>query len=48
MTALDGSAVRDAEGFRRLLRAKLAVEGTTTFHVRRDQKTMEIPITHKD
>jgi hypothetical protein len=48
VTALDGSAVKDAEGFRRLLRAKLAVEGTTTFHVRRDQKTMEIPITHKD
>jgi hypothetical protein len=48
VTALDGAAVKDAEGFRRLLRAKVAVEGTTTFHVRRDQKTLEIPVTHKD
>ena len=48
VTALDRAAVKDAEGFRRLLRAKLAVEGTTTFHLRRDQKAVEIPVTHKD
>jgi hypothetical protein len=48
VTALDGDAVKDAEGFRRLLRAKLALEGTTTFKVRRDQKTLEIPVPHKD
>ena len=48
VTALDGSAVKDAEGFRRLLRAKHALEGTTTFHVRRDQKALEIAVAHKD
>ena len=48
VTALDGAAVKDAEGFRRLLRAKLALEGTTTFRVRRGDKTVEIPVPHKD
>jgi hypothetical protein len=48
VTALDGEAVKDAESFRRLLRAKLAVEGTTTFTVRRGDKTVEVAVTHKD
>lgn len=48
VTALDGEAVKDAEGFRRLLRAKLAVEGTMTFKVRRGDKAVEIPVPHKD
>jgi hypothetical protein len=48
VTALDGEAVKDAESFRRLLRAKLAVEGTTTFKVRRGDKAVEIPVAHKD
>jgi hypothetical protein len=48
VTALDGEAVKDAESFRRLLRAKLAVEGTTTFQVRRGEKAVEVAVPHKD
>src|SRR5262249_44618459 len=48
ITALDGDAVKDADSFRRLLRAKLAIEGTTTFKVRRDDKAVEIDVPHKD
>ena len=48
VTALDGEAVKDAESFRRLLRAKLAVEGTTTFKVRRGDKAVEVAVPHKD
>jgi hypothetical protein len=48
VTALDGEAVKDAEGFRRLLRAKLAVEGTTVFKVRRGENALDIPVNHKD
>jgi hypothetical protein len=48
VTALDGEAVKDAESFRRLLRARLAVEGTMTFKVRRGERVLEIPVTHKD
>jgi hypothetical protein len=48
ISALDGEAVNDAETFRRVLRAKLAVEGTTTFKVRRGKATLEIPVPHKD
>jgi hypothetical protein len=48
VTALDGEAVKDAESFRRLLRAKLAVEGTMTFKVRRGDKAVEVAVPHKD
>ena len=48
VTALDGEAVKDAESFRRLLRAKLAVEGTITFKVRRGDKAVEVAVPHKD
>jgi hypothetical protein len=48
VSALDGDAVKDAETFRRVLRAKLAVEGTTVFKVRRGKENLQIPVAHKD
>src|SRR5262249_22526409 len=48
ITALDGEAVKDAEQFRRLLRAKFAVEGETVFKVRRSDKVLEVPVKHND
>jgi hypothetical protein len=48
ISSLGGDAVKDADQFRRLLRAKLAVEGETTFKVRRGDKVLEVPVKHKD
>jgi hypothetical protein len=48
ITALDGEAVKDAESFRRLLRAKLAVDGEMVFKVRRGDNVSEITVKHKD
>jgi hypothetical protein len=45
---LDGTAAKDAETFRRLLRAKLAVPGEMTFKVRRGDKALDITVPHKD
>jgi hypothetical protein len=48
VTAVDGEAVKDAEQFRRVLRAKLALEGKNVFKVRRGDKALDIPVAHKD
>jgi hypothetical protein len=48
VSALDGDAVKDAETFRRVLRGKLAVDGTTLFKVRRGKETLDIPVAHRD
>jgi len=48
IAAIDGTPVKDVEAFRRLLRAKLAVEGEMVFQVRRGEKVVEIPVKHRD
>jgi hypothetical protein len=48
ISSLNGDPVKDAEQFRRLLRAKLAVEGETVFKVRRGGKVLEVPVKYKE
>jgi len=47
VAAIDGTAVKYAEAFRRLLRAKLAVEGEMIFQVRRGEEVLDIPVEHR-
>ncbi|HEX5269280.1 MAG TPA: PDZ domain-containing protein, partial [Gemmataceae bacterium] len=44
ITAVNGQAVKDAESFRRLLRASLAVDGETVLKVRRDKQVSEVRV----
>ncbi len=44
ITAVNGKDVKDAESFRRLLRASLAVDGETVLKVRRDNKVSEVRV----
>jgi hypothetical protein len=48
LTAVEGEAVKDPEVFRRLLRAKLAVEGEMVLKVRRGERTLELRVPCKD
>jgi hypothetical protein len=48
LTAVDGETVKDPEVFRRLLRAKLAVEGEMVLKVRRGEQTLEVRVPCKD
>jgi hypothetical protein len=48
LTAVNGDTVKDPEVFRRLLRAKLAVEGEMVFKVRRGEQTLELRVPCKD
>lgn len=44
ITAVNGKDVKDAESFRRLLRASLAVDGETVLKVRRDKQVTEVRV----
>jgi hypothetical protein len=44
ITEVNGQAVKDAESFRRLLRAGLAVDGETVLKVRRDKQVSEVRV----
>jgi hypothetical protein len=46
--ALDGAAVTDPEVFRRLLRARVAVEGELAVKLRRGEQTLELRVQCKD
>jgi hypothetical protein len=48
VTAINGEKVNDYEGFRRLLRAKLAVEEDMVLKVRRSDQTLELRVSGKD
>jgi hypothetical protein len=48
VVALDGTAAKDAESFRRLLRAKVAAGGEMAFKVRRGEEAVEIRVPWKE
>jgi hypothetical protein len=48
VTAIDADAVKDYEGFRRRLRAKLAVDAEMTLKVRRADQTLELRVPARD
>jgi hypothetical protein len=48
VVAVDGDTVKDPEVFRRLLRAKLAVEGELLLKVRRGEQTLELRVPCKE
>jgi hypothetical protein len=48
VVAVDGDTVKDPEVFRRLLRAKLAVDGEMALKVRRGEQTLELHVLCKD
>jgi hypothetical protein len=48
VTTINGDAVKDAEGFRRQLRARLAVEEEIVLKVRRDRQTLEVRVPSKE
>ncbi len=48
ITALDGDAVKDAESFRRLLRARLAVDADMVLKVRRGEQTIPLRVPGKE